>query len=266
MSLPVETGVSYASSRDLRHVRADLADMSARRCSYVAHALSETDIAYNLQGMTEIVRATRDLGLEPWVYPLGACGLFPGEAPSRFLLEHPESWQVRSNGRPVPAACPRDPAAREYLRGWIVRAAEIGAQVALWDAPGLWTDDDLADERWTCRCPLCQDAYLDRFHGRMPSAFTDEVRQFREESLLSLVAELLRAGRRAGLRNALTLLPADLAAFGFAEAERRAVAALNRRRSARGLPPLETLPPAVRYRGIADWEQPRRSTTSTSSG
>jgi hypothetical protein len=88
----------------------------------------------------------------------------------------------------------------------------------------------------------------------MPPVFTEEVRQFREETLLALLRDLCRAGHRAGMRNALCLLPSDLSAHGFAEADRRFAARLNRRRTAQGLPPLEGLPPAIRYFGIGDWE------------
>jgi hypothetical protein len=250
----VETGVSYFSGRDPRHVRADLADMVDHGCSYVVHCLTETDLAYQLDGMAEIVRLTRNAGLAPWADPWGLCGIFSGETFSRFLLEHPESWQVRSDGRAVPAACPRDPAAREFLRLWVRRAAEIGIQVLFWDEPHFWADRDAPDEHFTCLCPLCQDAYIDRFRTRMPATFDDEVRQFREETLLSLLRDLCREGRRAGLRNALCLLPADLSAQGFFEAERRFAARLNRRRARHGLPPLEGLPPALRHFGIGDWD------------
>jgi hypothetical protein len=250
----VQTGVSYFSARDLRHVRTDLADMVEHRCTYVVHCLTETDLAFNLQGMREIVRATRDAGLQPWADPWGVCGIFSGETFSRFLLDHPESWQVRSDGRPAPAACPRDPAAREFLRHWIARAAEMGVQVLFWDEPHFWADWEHPGETWTCLCPLCQDAYIDRFRSKMPPVFTEEVRQFREETLLDLLRELCRAGHRAGLRNALCLLPTDLAALGFPEADRRYTARLNRRRTARGDPPLEGMPPAIRYFGIGDWD------------
>lgn len=250
----METGVSYFSGRDLRHVRADLADMVAHRCTYVVHCLTETDLAYNLAGMAEITRATRHVGLEPWADPWGLCGIFSGETFSRFLLDHPEAWQVRSDGRPVPAACPRDPEARRFLREWIGRAAEMGMQVVFWDEPHFWAQWELPDEHWTCICPLCQDAYIDRYRGRMPSVFTEEVREFREQTLLELMADLCRAAHRAGMRNALCLLPSDLAVHGFVEAERRFAARLNRRRVEHGLMPLEGLPPSLRYFGIADWE------------
>src|SRR5262249_47631240 len=134
------------------------------------------------------------------------------------------------------------------------RAAEMGARVLFWDEPHFWVDWEHPDELWSCVCALCQDAYRDRFHQRMPATLTEEVRQFREETLLDLLTGLCRAGHRAGLRNARCLLPSDLPAHGFVEAERRRAARLNRRRVANGQPPLEGVPPAVRHFGIGDWD------------
>jgi hypothetical protein len=249
----METGVAYFSSRDPRHVRLDLADMLAHSCRYVVHCLTETDLAFNLKGMADVARLTRDAGLEVWFDPWGVTGIFSGESFSRFLLEHPESWQVRSDGRAVPAACPRDPEARIFLREWISRAAELGGRVAFWDEPRFWTDFLTADERWTCLCALCRDAFRDRFHTPMPAVFTEEVRRFREETLLGLLIDLCRIAHRAGLRNALCLPPSDLAQAGFVEAERRMLDAINQRRRRHELPPHEDLPPSVRYVGIQDW-------------
>ena len=249
----METGVSYFTSRDLRHVRTDLADMLAHHCTYVVHCLTETDLAYYLQGMAGIARLTRDAGLEVWFDPWGVAGIFSGETFSRFLLDHPESWQVRSDGRSVPAACPNDPEARQFLRAWIGRAAELGGQVVFWDEPHFWTSFTAVDEHWSCLCALCRDAFRDRFRCAMPTVFTEEVRRFREETLLGLLAELCRTARRAGLRNALCLLPSELAQAGFTEAERRMLDRINRHRRRNGEPPLEALPPSLRYFGVQDW-------------
>jgi hypothetical protein len=125
--------------------------------------------------------------------------------------------------------------------------------VVLWDEPHFWTDFVTADERWTCLCPLCRDAFRDRFHSDMPAVFTEEVRRFREETLLDLLADLCRTAHRAGLRNALCLMPCDLAQAGFAAAERRTLDAINQRRRRAELMPHEGLPPVLRYVGIQDW-------------
>lgn len=249
----METGVSYFSSRDLRHVRTDLADMLAHHCTYVVHCLTESDLAYTMHGMGEIARLTRDAGLDVWFHPWGVTGVFAGESFSRFLLEHPEAWQVRSDGRLVPVACPNDPETRRYLRSWVSRAAELGGSVASWSEPHFWVDPFGLDDAWSCVCPLCRDAFRDRFHTTMTATFTEEVRLFRQESLLSLLAELSRTAHRAGMRNALSLLPADLAQSGFAEAERRILERINRRRRQHEAPPLDTLPLSLRYQGVQDW-------------
>ncbi|MGH2603781.1 MAG: hypothetical protein ACRDJ9_30900 [Dehalococcoidia bacterium] len=250
----METGVAYFSSRDLRHVRMDLADMLAHHCTYVVHCLTETDLAFDMPAMGEIVRLTRDAGLDVWFDPWGVAGVFSGESFSRFLLEHPESWQMRSDGRSVPAGCPNDPEVRRFLRGWVVRAAELGARVAFWDEPHFWTDFTGVDDAWTCLCALCRDAFSDRFRTAMPLVFTEEVRRFREESLLALLGDLCRTAHRAGLRNALCLMPSDLAQTGFAEAELRQLERINRRRRQQETPPLDGLPVSLRYVGVQDWE------------
>ena len=249
----METGVSYFSSRDLRHVRTDLTDMLAHHCTYVVHCLTETDLAYTIQGMGEIARLTRDAGLDVWFDPWGVTGIFSGESFSRFLLEHPESWQVRSDGRSVPAACPNDPEARRFLRSWVSRAAELGGSVVSWGEPHFWTDFSGLEDAWACLCALCRDSFRDRFHMTMPLVFTEEVRRFREESLRSLLTDLCRSAHRAGMRNALCLLPSDLRQAGFVEAERRMLDALNRRRRPHEAPPLDTLPVSLRYFGLQDW-------------
>src|SRR5262245_32458549 len=251
----METGVSYFTGRDLRHVRADLADIVEHHCTYVVHCLTETDLAYYLRGMSDVAKLTRDAGLDVWFDPWGVTGIFSGEAFSRFLLEHPESWQVSAEGRGIPAACPNDPEARRFLFSWITRAAELGGSVLFWDEPYFWADFTARDDGWSCLCALCRDAFRDRFHTQMPLTFTEEVRAFREESLIRLLADLCRAARRAGLRNALCLLPSDLPQAGFAEAERRWLDGLNRRRRREGEPPLEALPLALRYFGVQDWEK-----------
>lgn len=249
----METGVAYFSSRDLRHVRTDLADMLAHHCTYAVHCLSETDLVFNMEGMGEVARLTRDAGLDVWFDPWGVAGIFSGETFSRFLLEHPESWQVRSDGRALPVACPNDPEVRRFLRGWIQRAAELGGSVALWDEPHFWLDWTGVEDGWSCLCALCRDAFRDRFRTEMPLIFTEEVRRFREESLLTLLADLCRSAHRAGLRNALCLSPADLAQTGFGQAEQRLLEQVNRARLRHERPPLESLPLPVRFTGVQDW-------------
>ena len=227
----MQTGVSYFSSRTLRHVQADLQEIADHGCTYVVHCFTETDLAYYRDTMAGVFSATKDAGLEVWLDPWGLAGIFSGETFTRFPLDHPEAWQVLSDGRRAPAACPNHPETRAFLRGWVEAGATAGGEVLFWDEPhfyvGLWQGD--LSGAWGCRCDTC----LGRFHERhghdMPAAFTPEVRAFREASLLDLLSELCALGHEKGLRNALCLLPTDLTRYGFPEVQQRLELAVQRR-------------------------------------
>lgn len=227
----MQTGVSYFSSRVLRHVESDLRDMADRGSTYVVHCFTETDLAYYRDTMRDIIAATHDAGLEVWLDPWGLAGIFSGETLTRFPLDHPETWQLLSDGRKAPAACPNHPETLTFLKSWIDAAKYIGGDVLFWDEPHFWVSLWHGDfsGAWACRCDHCQRAFRSRFSTGMPTEFTPEVRQFREASLLALLTELCRYGRESGLRNALCLIPTDLGVHGFPEQEARIRSAVEKR-------------------------------------
>ncbi len=224
--MAVHTGVAYFSGRTLRHVRADLADMAEHGCTYVVHCLTETDLAYYRQTMADIVHLTHEAGLEAWVDPWGVAGVFGGESFTRFPLEHPETWQVLSDGRRVPAACPNHPATRRFLRQWVEAAAVTGAGVLFWDEPHFYAPFCFGDlsSAWACHCDVCQGAFRRQFGERLPPRFDEQARAFREASLLGLLAELCHLGHDKGMRNALCLMPTSHRRMGFVEIEERLAA------------------------------------------
>jgi hypothetical protein len=248
----IETGVSYFSSRTLRHVRADLQEMLDHGCTYVVHCFTETDLAYYRDTMREVLAATKEAGLEAWLDPWGLAGFFSGETFTRFPLDHPETWQVLSDGRRVPAACPNHPETRKFLREWVDACAGIGGEVLFWDEPhfyaALWRGD--FSGAWACRCEVCAGMFRERFTHEMPTEFTPEVKAFRESSLLDLLTELCRHGHERGLRNCLCLIPTDLAEHGFPEPEERLRRTLEKR--------LADAPPgaveAMMHIGVGDFD------------
>jgi len=150
-------------------------------------------------------------------------GVFSGEALTRLPLLHPEARQALSDGSTAPACCPNSPVTRRYLEEWLEAVAGMGFLVVFLDEPHfyqpLW--EGKVTGAWACRCPSCQQAFLARYGYPMPQEFTPAVREFREHSLLDLVAFLGRRARERGLRTALCLLPVDLKAHGFPGAEER---------------------------------------------
>jgi hypothetical protein len=248
----VETGVSYFSSRTLRHVRADLADMVAHHCTYVVHCLTETDLLYYRDTMREVLEATHEAGLEAWLDPWGVAGIFSGETLSRFLVDQPEALQVLSDGRRVPAACPNHPTTRQFLREWVQAAAEAGGDVAFWDEPHFYAANVLGDAggAWACRCGHCQERFRQEARRALPEAMDEEVRRFREGSLLNLLSELCAESRLLGLRNALCLIPTDPESVGLSELAERLARWWKERAPS---PEAAERKPWLEF-GVADWE------------
>lgn len=250
----VQAGVSYFSSRDLRHVRQDLTEMVAQGCTYVVHCYTETDLLFHRATMAEVVAATRDAGLEAWVDPWAVTGIFSGESLSRFVVDHPEALQVLSDGRRAPAACPNHPETRRFLSNWVAAAAEAGAAVAFWDEPHffipVWRGD--RSGAWACCCAHCQERFLEQSGGPMPERIDDGIRSFRERSLIDLLTELSAEAKRLAMRNALCLLPANFEELGFEELARSLEEGWRRSVEDPARPSVDDQP--WRSVGVRDWD------------
>jgi hypothetical protein len=148
----MKTGVSYFSSRDLKHVRADLREMIDHGCTYVVHCFTETDLAFARDTMRDVVAATHDAGLEAWLDPWGLCGIFSGETFTKFPLDQPETWQVLSDGRRVPAACPNHLETRSPRR--VGRCLPyIGGDVLFWTSRHV-RSGAATSSAWACYRPV----------------------------------------------------------------------------------------------------------------
>ena len=205
-------GCSYFGARVLRHVRRDMEDLAARGYTAVLHTFSENDLAYYRETMAEIVAASHDAGLTVQMGPWGLGNTFGGEAESRWVVLHPEAWQVLDDGRPVGAACLNQPAYREFCRDWADAALEAGADYVFWDEPHWAVPEHLgADaERWACRCDACRK----RFGGDLPAELTPEVLAFREASLVDFLREMAAHVASRGGRSTICLLPLTEGAHG----------------------------------------------------
>jgi hypothetical protein len=184
-------------------------DLASRGFTGVLHTFSENDLAYYRVQMGRIVAASHDAGLEVQLGPWGMGGVFGGEAESIFAVRHPSLGQEFASGRRVASPCPTRPEFRAYVRSWATAAVEAGADRIFWDEPH-WAHPrrfDEPDDNWTCVCSSCHSSFEARFGTPMPAALTPDVRAFREQVLVELLADLVAHVRSLGGRSTICLLP-----------------------------------------------------------
>ncbi|MFN0117554.1 MAG: hypothetical protein ACKVQC_04575 [Elusimicrobiota bacterium] len=198
-------GVSYYGNRFLNHAEHDLKEI-AECCDYVVHTVNEADLTYHKLALQKICNASRKLNLEVWVDPWGLGGVFGGEAFSRFLLDHRDSWQKMSDGKIVPLACLNRFEWRSYMKEWVLSVRDMGGQVIFWDEPHVAVDFESEMKGvFSCTCDCCKDLYRKKMGEKMPLKLTDETRQFRRDTLREFLNEMMEFSHAKGLQNALCL-------------------------------------------------------------
>ena len=204
-------GCSYFGVRIPRHVERDMVDLAARGYTGVTHTFSENDFAYYRETMKDIVAASHRAGLWVQASPWGLGRTFGGEAESRFVAFHPDECQVLDDGRRVAAACLNSPAYRAFCAEWADWALECGVDSLFWDEPAWVVPAHVGvePERWSCRCAHC----AERFGRKLPRELDDEMRAFREASVVDFLREqLVRGGAHT-----ICLLPATEGALGISD-------------------------------------------------
>lgn len=205
-------GVAYFGNRILRHVAADMDDLSRRGFTGVLHTFSENDLNYYRDQLARVVATSHDAGLEVQISPWGVGHTFGGEAESLFTAAHPEVSQEFDDGHRVGAGCPNHPAFRDFVKRWADAALETGADRVFWDEPH-WAHPSrfgVSEDRWSCVCRTCREAFESRYDQPMPRELTPEVVAFRQESLTRFVRELVAYVADRGGRNTVCLLPPEV--------------------------------------------------------
>ncbi len=192
-------GVSYFSTRDIRHFKNDLEEIKGSGFSYIVHTFSERDFEFYSESVKEMVALTKDKGLSALADPWGVLRLFGGEEYSKWIYVYPEIRQRKHDGTEGYGACPNHPKTIDLLESWIDRVAEIGFDGIFWDEIHL---DDIA-----CFCDVCNEYFVDEYGGRMDLAPSIILREFGSLSKRRLLEHLFSYAKRKGLSNTLCILP-----------------------------------------------------------
>lgn len=202
-------GLSYFGNRYLDHANVDLRAMAEMGADFVVHVMSEADLRWNPGTMTELAALTREAGMRAWMTPWGLGGVFGGESASYVVGEHPEACQRDSDGRHLPALCPRQPVFRELIEQWLDAAAAAGVEIVQWDELHLELPYRGATERWACRCDACQEAFQERFDAPMPGTATPEVVRLLDDLMHDTLAWMVASASERGMGSAIVLLAND---------------------------------------------------------
>jgi len=202
----VKIGVSYFGNRILEHVKEDMRLLKTVGFDFVVHAYSENDFEFYEKTMHNIVKITKDEGLEVWLNPWGVGGFFGGEAYSAWVGKYPKICQIDSVFEKVPAACPNNEKFRSLIKAWLKSSAESGADFVFWDEPHFYHHFSKGGV-WCCRCPSCVKKYRELYKTKFPLRKTAKIEFFKMESIVDFLAFATKSAEKEGLRNAVCILP-----------------------------------------------------------
>ncbi len=203
-------GVSYFGVRNPQHMERDLDDMVRLGFSYVVMTYSENDHRYYQESLARGVELAHTRGLDVWIAPWGVGGVFGGEAFSELGAWEVDAQQQRIDGRPLPLLCPTSEVLRDYLSQWVATVAQdLKADVIFWDEPHFYQPLGEAEKQglWSCRCGRCQEAFAATYRHPMPDQETQEVYDWKQEAVATLVDQVTAMAAAQGLMNSVCILP-----------------------------------------------------------
>ncbi|MBU1023503.1 hypothetical protein KKB99_04355 [bacterium] len=203
---------SYFGNRILNHVAKDMRQLVDDGFTGVVHTFSENDLRFYRDSFIDIVKISRDAGLDVDLDPWGVGGVFGGEAFSAWIAENPDEMQISVNGTPKSLACLNSKKFREFISEWADAAHKTGADGLFWDEPHLYIPKkNDPDTSWTCACKTCKSLFSDKYGFDFPETRTDDVVQFHAWTLIDFLTDMLTLGKKAGFRNTVCLLPKEFA-------------------------------------------------------
>ncbi|MBN1901721.1 hypothetical protein JW926_10400 [Candidatus Sumerlaeota bacterium] len=205
----MKIGSSYFGNRIPRHAQKDMQYLVDKHFTYVVHTFSENDYHFYAKTMKEIVKISRDQGLETQIDPWGVGKVFGGEAFSEYIASHPEVCEILSDGKPAGIACPNNPEFRKFMRQWCETAVAAEPDYLFWDEPHFYISGWMGGRpgTWGCRCKFCKVRFEELYGHPLPMEETEEVKEFKHRSIVDFLQEMIDYGHELGVRNSLCILP-----------------------------------------------------------
>ncbi len=206
----LKLGVAYHGNRMLKHVREDMLDIIHHHFNLVVHMFSHNDWDRHKNIMKEIVEISEEAGLEVWIDNWGLGGP-PGDK-SHFLSYYPDAHQIYSNGEVDPVrVCLNNKDFRNFTKEWIDVVDFSGAKSIFWDEPHLAGKDVVNGKPriWTCHCKTCQQLFENKYSKGMPEVLTEEVEQFRIDTIVDYFREATDYSKKKGMYNSVCVMLGD---------------------------------------------------------
>ncbi len=205
----MKLGCSYFGNRIMRHVAEDMKYLADKHFTYVVHTFSENDFHFYGRTMKDIVRISKECGLETYLDPWGVGKVFGGEAFSEFVCTHPQVRQIISDGLPAGIACLNNPEFRQFIHEWIDAAVETDTDYVFWDEPHFYIPTWMGGRpnTWGCLCQHCRKKFEERYNAPLPEIETSEVKEFKHQSILDFLTEMIGYTHKLSKKNALCILP-----------------------------------------------------------
>jgi hypothetical protein len=92
------------------------------------------------------------------------------------------------------------------MHHWIEVVCNTYVSTIFWDEPHFYFEKGGLNN-WSCRCKKCREMFRARFGYEMPAELTDDVKQFREDSLIDFLKEMTEDVHARGKRNCVCMLP-----------------------------------------------------------
>jgi hypothetical protein len=198
-----ERGVSYYGVFDANKARRDFAHMLESGLNAITFAVSEFDYWFWQDGVKEVLSEAKRQGLTVYVDLWGWGKAFGGEPDSIFVQKNRDELQVSQTGSVIPAAC-----VNSSFRQFVVDS--LKEMCERFDFDGVFLDEPHyghSKDNWGCFCAKCKRLFNETYEREMAKEMTEEVVEFRENSMLDFLSDSIDTVKAAGKEVVVCMLP-----------------------------------------------------------